>query len=155
MRTAKDAFLVNEWLAADADARQAGDVALADGVSCDDEGCVVQMADGGIVALSLRPDAVADDCERAALIVTAKPAPRGCAAAVIDLARMHGQGAMALRRAGRAWLVEAVRPSGVDRPWNLAAPSAQDTELATAASRLTAPRAVDATPAEADLQAED
>ena len=29
-----------EWLAADADARQAGDASLADGVSCDDSGCV-------------------------------------------------------------------------------------------------------------------
>src|ERR1700722_10235504 len=43
MRTAKDAFLVKEWLAADADPRLAGDPSLADGVSCDDFGCVVQM----------------------------------------------------------------------------------------------------------------
>jgi competence protein ComEC len=40
MKTAKDAFLLKEWLAADADARQAGDASLADGVSCDDVGCV-------------------------------------------------------------------------------------------------------------------
>jgi competence protein ComEC len=36
MRTAKDAFLLKEWLAADADARQPGDASLADGISCDD-----------------------------------------------------------------------------------------------------------------------
>src|SRR6185312_153138 len=34
MRTAKDTFLVKEWLAADADARDAADGSLADGVSC-------------------------------------------------------------------------------------------------------------------------
>ena len=36
MRTAKDAFLVKEWLAADADPRVASDATLSDGVSCDD-----------------------------------------------------------------------------------------------------------------------
>jgi competence protein ComEC len=36
MRTAKDAFLTKEWLAADADARQPTDSSLADGVSCDE-----------------------------------------------------------------------------------------------------------------------
>jgi competence protein ComEC len=41
MRTAKDAFMVKEWLAADADAREPTDGSLADGVSCDDSGCVV------------------------------------------------------------------------------------------------------------------
>ncbi len=38
MRTAKDAFLVREWLAADADARLSTDASLADGVSCDEAG---------------------------------------------------------------------------------------------------------------------
>jgi competence protein ComEC len=40
MRTAKDAFLLKEWLAADADARLPGDVSLAEGVSCDEAGQV-------------------------------------------------------------------------------------------------------------------
>jgi competence protein ComEC len=43
MRTAKDAFLQKEWLAADADARQAGDASLGEGVSCDEAGCVAQL----------------------------------------------------------------------------------------------------------------
>ena len=48
---------------------------LPQGVSCDDSGCVTQAAGGGLVALALRPEALADDCERAALIVTARQAP--------------------------------------------------------------------------------
>jgi competence protein ComEC len=36
MKTAKDGFLIKEWLAADADPRQAGDASLTDGVSCDE-----------------------------------------------------------------------------------------------------------------------
>jgi len=92
MRTGKDAFLVKEWLAGDADYRSAADSSLSDGVSCDDTGCVVPMADGGLVAQALRPDAFTDDCARALLVVTAKQAPRSCAAAVIDQGRLRRQG---------------------------------------------------------------
>ncbi|MGC2316891.1 MAG: ComEC/Rec2 family competence protein, partial [Bradyrhizobium sp.] len=51
MRTAKDAFLLKEWLAADADARPPDDASLAEGVSCDEAGCVTPMADGAFVTL--------------------------------------------------------------------------------------------------------
>src|ERR1700716_3235623 len=71
MRTGKDAFLLREWLAAGAAPRQSGDPSLAEGVSCDEAGCVVPMADGALVALALRPEALSDDCARAALVVTA------------------------------------------------------------------------------------
>jgi len=40
--TAKDVFLLKEWLAADADPRQPADASLAEGVSCDEAGCVAQ-----------------------------------------------------------------------------------------------------------------
>src|SRR4030081_739512 len=40
MRTAKDAFLMKEWLSADAASQRPGDASLADGVSCDEAGCV-------------------------------------------------------------------------------------------------------------------
>src|SRR4051794_29136169 len=43
-KASKDAFLVKEWLAADADARKPADAALSDGVSCDESGCVAQGA---------------------------------------------------------------------------------------------------------------
>src|ERR1019366_1449868 len=82
---------------ADADARPAGDGSLTDGVSCDDAGCVAQMADGRFVALTLRPDALDDDCERAALLVTPRQTPPGCGSTVINLERLRRQGAMALR----------------------------------------------------------
>jgi competence protein ComEC len=125
MKTAKDAFLVKEWLAADADDRQAGDISLGDGVSCDDVGCVVQMADGRFVALSLKPDGLADDCARAALIVTARPVASTCEATVIESKRLRAQGAMALRRTRSGFGIEAVRPRGTNRPWS---PSAGDFE---------------------------
>jgi competence protein ComEC len=98
----KDGFLVKEWLAADADARSAGDASLTEGVSCDDSGCVAQGAGGAFVAMALRPQALADDCERAALVVTARQAPASCAASVIDAERLRAAGALALREAATA-----------------------------------------------------
>ncbi|HXQ04152.1 MAG TPA: ComEC/Rec2 family competence protein [Bradyrhizobium sp.] len=154
MRTAKDAFLVKEWLAADADARQPGDASLADGVSCDEAGCVTQLADGGFVALALRPDALSDDCERAALVVAARQAPPSCPSPVIGQDRLRRQGAMALRRTRDGFAVDAVKPKGIDRPWSPATAGDTEAEL-NLATRPAAPRAVDATPAEADQQTED
>jgi competence protein ComEC len=69
MRSAKDAFLIKEWLAADADPRVPADASLAAGVSCDDSGCVAQLPDGAFVTLALQPKALFDDCERAARAV--------------------------------------------------------------------------------------
>jgi len=154
MRTAKDAFLLKEWLAADADDRQPADASLAEGVSCDEAGCVTQMADGAFVALALRPDALTDDCERAALVVTARQASPLCPSPVIDRDRLRSQGPIALRRTRTGFAVDAVRPRGVDRPWSPAV--AGDTEAeAILAPRPAIPPPADATPAEADQQMED
>jgi competence protein ComEC len=153
MRIAKDAFLVKEWLAADADPRLPTDASLAEGVSCDESGCVTPLARGGLVTLALRPDALGDDCERATLVVTARQAPPACAFPVIDLDRLRRQGALALRRSGNGFVADAVRPTGFDRPWSPAV--AGDTETEPSLERPTAARPADATPSEADLQAED
>jgi competence protein ComEC len=152
MRT-KDTFLQKEWLAADADARRAGDASLGEGVSCDEAGCVAAMADGAFVALALRHEALADDCAQAALVVTARPAPPACGALVVDQERLRRQGALALRKTRDGFTVDAVRPKGVNRPWSPAA--AGDVEGETNVLRPLVPRAVDATPSEADLQAEE
>jgi competence protein ComEC len=160
MRAARDGFLVKEWLAADADTRTATDTSLTEGVSCDENGCVAPAAGGALIALSLRPEALPDDCERAALIVTARQAPAACGASVIDTERLRRQGALALRRSGSGFAVDAVKPRGLDRPWSPAMAGEGEIETNILSSRATparplAPRAIDATPSEADLQAEE
>jgi len=155
MKIGKDTFLVKEWLAADADPRQAGDVSLADGVSCDEDGCAVQMADGSFAALGLQPEALADDCERAALLVTTKQVPVACGATIIGLERLRRQGAMALRHTKGGFSVEAARPGGFDRPWSPAAAGDSETDSTTLTARRSATTGVDTTPAETDLQADE
>jgi competence protein ComEC len=61
---------------------------------------------------------------------------------------------MALWRSRDRFAVDAVRPRGVDRPWSPAVAGDGETE-ATLAPLPKVPRAVDATPAKADVQAED
>src|SRR6202048_867787 len=141
MRTGKDAFLLKEWLAADADEGAPTESSLADGVSCDDAGCVTQLADGGFVALSLKPDALADDCARATLLVTTRQPPLACASLVIDRDRLQRQGTIALRRTRDGFSVDAVKPKSFDRPWSPAV--AGDTETEAGLARPAAvPKAV-------------
>ena len=154
IRASKDGFLLKEWLAADADPRDAASSSLANGVSCDEAGCVAPLADGRLVALSLRIDALADDCSRAALVVTARPAPPDCAAMVIDRQRLTSQGALALTQRGDGFAVQAVRVRGTSRPW-LPAGAGEGDFGGSIAPKTAAPRNRDATPAEADLQADD
>jgi competence protein ComEC len=154
MRSAKDSFLIKEWLAADADVRPADDASLAEGVSCDELGCVAQMTGGGYVTLALRPEALADDCTRAAMIVTSRQAPADCAAVVIDRDQLQKRGTMLLRQTRGGFAVSAVKPKRIDRPWSPAATG--DTEAETSlAPRPATTRPADATPAESDLQVED
>jgi competence protein ComEC len=152
MRSAKDSFLLKEWLAADADPRSPDDASLAEGVSCDSAGCITALADGRLVALTLRSEAFADDCVQAALIVTARQPPNGCAAPLISFATLQSRGGMVLRGYQNRFVAEEVRPNGVDRPWSPAGPEVAEPQ---AGGALPAGRPVDATPAETDVQAED
>src|SRR4051794_21367601 len=152
MRTGKDAFLVKEWLAADADPRTPSDASLSEGVSCDEAGCVEQMADGGLVAQALHSEALGDDCARASLIISARQPPKSCAAPVIDHDRLRRQGGLALRRTAGGFSIEAVRAGGADRPWAPVTAGGTEPDMVLG-SRPTAPRVPDATPSEADLQA--
>jgi competence protein ComEC len=115
------------------------------------------MADGRFVALSLKPDGLADDCARAALIVTARPVASTCEATVIELKRLRAQGAMTLRRTRSGFSVEAVKPRGTNRPWSPSGDFETEADSAAGSTAAGAPsaRPVDATPAEADLQGED
>src|SRR5439155_24657471 len=127
--------VLREWLGADAEVRTAADASLPAGVSCDDLGCVMQSA-GGLVTQALRPEALSDDCERAALIVTLRQAPASCAASVIDADRLRRQGAMALHGSREGFVVEAAKPRGIDRPWSPAAPEERWADPTVLAARV-------------------
>jgi competence protein ComEC len=74
---------------------------------------------------------------------------------VIDAERLRRQGAMALRRSREGFVVDAVKPRGIDRPWSPAAADEGEADTAVLSPRVASPRAIDATPSDADLQAEE
>ncbi|PZA12072.1 competence protein ComEC [Rhodopseudomonas palustris] len=156
MQSGADAFRLKQWLAADADSRTPDDASLRAGVSCDADGCVTPLADGRLVALSLRPDGLADDCARAVLIVTAGQPPPDCAARVIGHDNLQASGTLALRRskdASAVFVTEAARPRGRSRPW---AEATAETQGRPASIRRPAPATSDdATPAPQDRTDED
>jgi competence protein ComEC len=97
-------FEVENWLRADADTRRPTDKDLGAGVLCDGLGCVAKLgASGSEVALVLVADAFAEDCGRAALIITPLMAPQFCSAetTVVDRAALARSGAEALFLARR------------------------------------------------------
>jgi len=148
IKSGSDTFAFRDWLMADADRRDAKDKALNDGIRCDPAGCVARLADNAIVAIANSAEAFAEDCRRAAVVLSAGAAPPGCGALVIDREMLRRTGAVALRRVGEGFEVTPSRPPGYDRPW---APARSDeNEQGQPGTARRQPR--DATPNVDDLE---
>jgi competence protein ComEC len=121
-----NAFSVEQWLRADGDGRPAKATALAakggeatGGSHCDALGCVVDLKSGGALSIVSDPRAFAEDCGRAAVIVSRLSAPSWCAAAlVIDRPKLELSGAQALQFRGDKVDIATARTTGEDRPWS-------------------------------------
>jgi competence protein ComEC len=149
-----DTLSVREWLAADGDARDQADGAVKAGFACDPDGCVARLPDGAVVAVSRTAAAFADDCTRAALIITMRIAPADCAARVIDRGTLRKNGAMALTwREGRFETASA-RPEGIDRPWTRHREAGRNAAPADASASRAPVASRDATPLRPDIDAE-
>jgi competence protein ComEC len=113
------AFAAEQWLRADADGRVAKSAIQR--TACDKLGCVGVLADGRALSLVLDQAAFAEDCLRAAVLVTPLFAPKGCAAPiVIDRESLKTTGAVTLKANGETFVVKTARSAGEDRPWSRA-----------------------------------
>jgi competence protein ComEC len=121
LRPAADTYSADEWLKRDGDARVA-DLAVAspaDGVRCDEWGCVAQARDGETIAAPSRADALAEDCARADIVLSAVPTRHNCVGPklVIDRFDVARNGAYALWF-GKTLRVENAEAERGDRPWS-------------------------------------
>ena len=139
-------FAVREWLAADADGRDPADPAAVGGFRCDDSACIAPLPDGRLVSFVRSAEAFAEDCRRAALVVSARQAPPACEAVVIDRAVLRAYGAISLRADGAGFSIAATRPPNIERPWAPVRASARQR-----APPLSGVVAQDATPRAEDL----
>ena len=112
------AFVAEQWLKADGDGRKADDASLRAGVRCDGLGCVTELADGRAVALVRDRRAFAEDCRRAAFVITRLAAPATCIPPVLlDRAFFAAHGATAIRLTAAGHDVVTTRRPGEARPW--------------------------------------
>ena len=112
------AFVLEQWLKADGDARKAADVAAAATVRCDAVGCAVETDGGRRIALATDKRAFTEDCARADILIARRDAPRGCAAGlVIDRAFLAARGATAIQFTPDGPMVATAREPGVALPW--------------------------------------
>lgn len=125
------------WLAADGDTRKSRDV-LDGGFQCDHDGCVARLSDGTLIAASQRPEAFADDCRIAGIVVSRIDVPGQCAAPGVDLRMLATTGALSLRHVDGKWLVRTVRSPTADRPWYGRAKPADPVVLARFEQKLAA-----------------
>ena len=110
-------FAAEQWLRADADGRPPRKAV--DSSACDKLGCVGILPDGRAVALVLNRGAFAEDCQRAAVVVTPLFAPPSCAAGlVIDRDRLASTGALTLTGQGDKWQITTARSMDEDRLWS-------------------------------------
>lgn len=117
LRSSRDTFAVKEWLAAGADARTPKDAILNTGVTCDAIGCIGRLADGRLASMALEVEAFAEDCARAAVVVSARGAPSSsCAATLVDRGVWRKHGAIASGAANTSSKASHF-PSGYQRPW--------------------------------------
>lgn len=117
------------WLAADGDTRGSRNVS-SDAFVCDELGCIARLKDGTTIAIATRPDAFADDCGNAGLVISAADIPAACRAPGIDRKLMATTGAISLRHENGEWKIETVRSPYADRPWYGRAQAADPDALA-------------------------
>jgi competence protein ComEC len=87
-------------------------------VTCDAIGCIGRLADGRLASMALEVEAFAENCARAAVVVSARGAPSSsCAATLVDRRVWRTHGAIALRWSGQHFEQGVTLPSGYQRPW--------------------------------------
>jgi competence protein ComEC len=114
VRKPKDKFTAREWLRRDGDGREIADAVGMAGLKCDGVGCVVKR--GVTIAASLKPEALAEDCVRTQVVVSAVKA--GCVGpkVVIDRdAAATGEGYQVMLSPVPSSL--SVRATRGTRPW--------------------------------------
>lgn len=125
----KGGYSLDRWLEADGDARKAREASKGQGWRCDAAGCAT-LVKGRVVSLALHPSALADDCDRADILI----APlwldgMGCVRRsrpplVIDRRELWENGAHALYLEGgrgdadgRRMVLTTVAGARGERPW--------------------------------------
>lgn len=112
------AFVTEQWLRADGDARSVDDPSLRRDARCDRHGCVVEAGVQRRIAFVQEASAFEEDCRRAFVVVTRLKAPPGCAAALLlDRDALAMRGATVVSLGSDAAEIRSVRLGHERRSW--------------------------------------
>jgi competence protein ComEC len=117
-KSRKGAYAMGQWLRADGDGRTPADASNGAGWQCDAYACVTKIK-GQLVSLTLKPDALQDDCQRVSILVSPMDIRVPCPAPklIFDRGALWEKGAAAITiRDGRPVVAVAADSRGV-RPW--------------------------------------
>ncbi|HEY7669267.1 MAG TPA: ComEC/Rec2 family competence protein [Hyphomicrobium sp.] len=125
----RDNFELERWLEHDGDGRTPSDAARGERIACDRVGCRASVK-GLTVAVAQHPAAFADDCRRAAIVISKIVSPKSCSRpkAVVDFfaARREGTHAIYIEDDGTL-KIETVARSRGQRPWSARVLTSQST----------------------------
>jgi competence protein ComEC len=117
----KDDYAAETWLKRDGDSRLPAQAigVVKNGIRCDSDGCTARLPSGLLLAQSSRIDALRNDCEEAAIVVSAVPTRHRCKGPklVIDRFDVAKNGAYAIRF-GSPMTIETVNETRGERPWS-------------------------------------
>lgn len=125
-----NAFAAEQWLAADGDDRDPA-AARDPHPHCDRDACIAALPGGRLLSLVTAAQAYEEDCLRAAILVSALPAPAHCPAQVFDQQKLARTGAVGLVWDGARYSVATDRSVLEDRPWSPAPPLVPDERSTT------------------------
>src|SRR5579863_7278676 len=131
-----NAFAAEQWLAADGDDRYPAS-ARDPHPRCDRDGCIAALPGGRLLSVVTAPPAYEEDCVRAAILISAIPAPVHCPAQVFDEQKLDQTGAVGLIWNGARYSVATDRSVLEDRPWSPAPPSRPNERATTPAAERT------------------
>lgn len=120
-KTRKATFSLQVWMEADGDARTVKQARDGAGFQCDGKSCVVSVR-GKLISHVLHPEALAEDCRRASVLITALRLPQSdhCTQpdVVIDGRGLQEKGAHLLRVRDGEIVVDYVAAHRGNRPWS-------------------------------------
>lgn len=115
-----NAFAVSQWLLGDADQRKPESAGLGGESRCDVTGCITHLLDGRVIAFVNEPQALAEDCARADVVITKLYAGTRCQGPelLLDGAHFAAHGATELRlQKDGSFAMRVARKDVVMRPW--------------------------------------
>ncbi len=117
-KTRRGSFSLKRWMEADGDSRPVDKARNSKAFQCDDASCVA-MVKGRLMSFVQHPEALAEDCRRADILIAAIAVMQPCPGPeiVIDAVSLRQFGAQTLKIMDRAIVRRTVGAERGNRPW--------------------------------------